>query len=260
MPRERGRKGGPRGYIGRGKGRGKGRGRGGGRGRGRGRGGMEREEFGGPQITNRRFVELDDLESDMYLPDIHIDKSMKSAAKSAGRRKYGFMDELDFTNDHRQDTLRKKLRDRPIQFVKAAEIYDPSRDLLKQLSDMKLSRNNVIISNNQIESKNEDDESEIPFTVFDNFEREIEADNTDAKIPDKVEAGRTITVTEYKEEGDVSDMETDAKTLTLGPIEFTLQSSMNGHSEIKLPRISSKPKSKEFNSLLKSFDDGKLIR
>ncbi|ODV79436.1 uncharacterized protein CANTADRAFT_90526 [Suhomyces tanzawaensis NRRL Y-17324] len=74
------------------------------------------------------FPELMDLNESMHVPAA---TSMKSMSKRPGR----LMQEAMYTERHHGETMSKSFRDRPIEFVKATEIYDPQRkinELLKR--------------------------------------------------------------------------------------------------------------------------------
>ena len=112
----------------------------------------------GPSQSNRKpeskmpggvMPELYDLEHGP-LPDIGDDSvpSMRSMSarpgRNAGRRSYGgaggqggrphhsLMEEVGYTAKNVERTVREPLRNKPIEFVKAKEVYDPNKKLREQ--------------------------------------------------------------------------------------------------------------------------------
>lgn len=74
-----------------------------------------------------------DLGEDVYTPDYGNEAprlSMKSLLKRPNRH---MMDEARYTDRNLENTMRQPLRRRPIEFVKAQEVYDPSKDLMEKL-------------------------------------------------------------------------------------------------------------------------------
>ncbi|CAI5756143.1 unnamed protein product [Candida verbasci] len=75
------------------------------------------------------YNELMDLNDNIYLPPLN-ENSLASVARNIGRRKYGhgsLIEEIVYTNSQNHDDLMsRKLRNRPVQFVLAKEIYDPN--------------------------------------------------------------------------------------------------------------------------------------
>lgn len=57
--------------------------------------------------------------------------SMNTLSKRPNRR---MLDEVRYTNSHVETTMSRSLRDRPVEFVKARVLYDPSKDLIALLS------------------------------------------------------------------------------------------------------------------------------
>ncbi|KAK6199180.1 uncharacterized protein RJT21DRAFT_44729 [Scheffersomyces amazonensis] len=73
--------------------------------------------------------ELMDTEANVYIPST----TMQKLSKRPGR----LIDEVKYTANHQGETLGRALRNKPIEFVKAKEVYDPSRDLLKKVEQIK---------------------------------------------------------------------------------------------------------------------------
>ncbi|KAF6067067.1 hypothetical protein FOB64_004500 [Candida albicans] len=98
------------------------RGRGGGRrtpsGANRGR----HPSRGNKNRSPRTITQYGDLMDD---DNIFIPKTMSEVASNMGRRKYGGMfEEIEYTESHQEDLMRRQLRNRPVEFVKAKEVYD----------------------------------------------------------------------------------------------------------------------------------------
>lgn len=92
------------------------------------------KNHGTPRSTNIDIPELMDLDDNVYIPEIDTkvsQSSMKNLSRRPGRRH--LYEEVGYTDKHIEDTLRQPLRNRPIEFVKAKQVYDPSADLFKKL-------------------------------------------------------------------------------------------------------------------------------
>lgn len=90
------------------------------------------KNHGTPRSTNIDIPELMDLDDNVYIPEIDTkvsQSSMKNLSRRPGRRH--LYEEVGYTDKHIEDTLRQPLRNRPIEFVKAKQVYDPSADLFK---------------------------------------------------------------------------------------------------------------------------------
>ncbi|CAN3359056.1 protein Sqs1p [Diutina catenulata] len=57
-----------------------------------------------------------------------------------GRRPGRMAQEAEYTASHTEQTMRKSLRSRPVEFVKAKHVYDPSAELYKQVEASRLRR------------------------------------------------------------------------------------------------------------------------
>lgn len=108
-------------------------GRGGGRGGGgRSLSGANRGRF--PLRGNRRRSPKTVSQYGELMDDdnIYIPKTMSELASNMGRRKYGRMfEEIEYTESHQEDLMVRQLRNRPVEFVKAKEVYDPNVILYK---------------------------------------------------------------------------------------------------------------------------------
>ncbi|KAI0464266.1 hypothetical protein LJB42_001872 [Komagataella kurtzmanii] len=62
-------------------------------------------------------------------------KTLANAAKRG--KKPRMIDEVGFTNRNIADTMKKQLRNNPIEFVKSKDVFDPSADLIKRLNESK---------------------------------------------------------------------------------------------------------------------------
>ncbi|RCK62565.1 Protein SQS1 [Candida viswanathii] len=114
--------------------RGGGGGRGGHKGRiGGGSGSFNKKKLRGnkrksPRSSSTQYGELMD-DDNIYIPT-----NMTELASSMGRRKYArghLLEEIAYTESHHDDLMLRKLRDRPVEFVKAKEVYDPNIILYK---------------------------------------------------------------------------------------------------------------------------------
>lgn len=77
--------------------------------------------------------ELMDLGDDGYVPEIGSEMpqaSMKSLSRRPNRH---LMDEARYTDRNLENTMKQPLRRRPIEFVKAQEVYDPSKEMIEKL-------------------------------------------------------------------------------------------------------------------------------
>ncbi|OBA22283.1 hypothetical protein METBIDRAFT_31205 [Metschnikowia bicuspidata var. bicuspidata NRRL YB-4993] len=79
-------------------------------------------------LANHDVPELMDLGADGYLPE--MGRSMNTLSKRPNRR---MMDEAQYTDKHMAETMAQPLRYRRVEFVKAASVYDPSKDLIELL-------------------------------------------------------------------------------------------------------------------------------
>ncbi|CUM51127.1 Protein SQS1 [Debaryomyces fabryi] len=92
------------------------------------------KNHGTSRSTNIDIPELMDLDENVYIPEIDAKvsrNSMKNLSRRPGR--HHLYEEVGYTDKHIEDTLRQPLRNRPIEFVKAKQVYDPSAELFKKL-------------------------------------------------------------------------------------------------------------------------------
>lgn len=85
------------------------------------------------KANKRDMPELMDLNESVYIPEINTElprASMKSLSKRPNRY---MMDEARFTDRNIENTMKQPLRRRPIEFVKAQQSYDPSKELIDKL-------------------------------------------------------------------------------------------------------------------------------
>ena len=112
------------------------------------------------QLPKRDMPELLDLEEFSHKPAI---SSMRYNSRRPGR----LVDEIDYTDSHHDETMRKPLRNRPLVFVKAKEVYDPSAELFaksKKITEDKFARQELlsIVQANETEETGEiDSDSEL---------------------------------------------------------------------------------------------------
>ncbi|CUM65558.1 uncharacterized protein PRCAT00003204001 [Priceomyces carsonii] len=84
----------------------------------------------GLRTTGINVPELMDLDDNVYIPRASGGKNtMLELSKRPGR----LVDEVAYTSSHQDNIFSRKLRDRPVEFVKAKEIYNPNDELLKNL-------------------------------------------------------------------------------------------------------------------------------
>ncbi|KAG5421010.1 SQS1 [Candida metapsilosis] len=105
------------------------------RGRGRGRSNNNRSRGGYRKSTDSEYNSSAQHQS-LFDPDSlwMPTGEMAQAGHNYGRRSYGkFAEEIEYTAQHQSKTLSRRLRDRPMVFVKAKEVYDPN-ELLYKLS------------------------------------------------------------------------------------------------------------------------------
>lgn len=76
--------------------------------------------------------EFMDLEGDIYIPDIRA-LVPKNSMRNGASRPARLAREGVYTERNIERTMSQPLRNRPIEFVKAKEVYDPSADLFKQV-------------------------------------------------------------------------------------------------------------------------------
>ena len=94
--------------------------------------------------TGNDMPELMDLNSGVYVPDKGKELpqgSMKSLSRRPNRH---MMDEARFTDRHMEQTMKQPLRKRPIEFVKATTLYDPSKDLIEKLANYNKKQNDTL--------------------------------------------------------------------------------------------------------------------
>ncbi|KAI5963682.1 SQS1 [Candida pseudojiufengensis] len=105
--------------------------------------------------TSSQYQELFNDDS-IYIPgqnDEAVGGQMAQMARNIGRRKYGHFDEeINYTENNRSNLMSKKLRDQPIIFMKAKEIYDPNI-MLHKLSEQ--NKNQYMNNNNNNNTNNE---------------------------------------------------------------------------------------------------------
>lgn len=88
-----------------------------------------KRKHGKPGQRRGAMPELMDLEAGDNMEDMDFGSKMAFLSRRPGRLE--FQNEVGYTDRHRAKTMREPLRNRPIQFVKAKEVYDPSTDLFR---------------------------------------------------------------------------------------------------------------------------------
>lgn len=77
-----------------------------------------------------------DLGGDIYIPDLQT-TAPKNSMRNGARRPARLAREGQYTERNIERTMSQPLRNRPIEFVKAKEVYDPSADLLRKVEKPK---------------------------------------------------------------------------------------------------------------------------
>ncbi|KAM9938814.1 hypothetical protein OXX80_001699 [Metschnikowia pulcherrima] len=83
--------------------------------------------------ANHDVPELMDLGGNEYIAESGT--SMKNLSKRPNRR---MLAEAQYTDKHMAETMAQPMRLRPIEFVKAKDVYDPGRELVEALKKQKL--------------------------------------------------------------------------------------------------------------------------
>lgn len=81
--------------------------------------------------TNQAGDQLMDLEQNVYIPEMGISAPVGSMRSVRQRR---FFAEANYTGEHMEATVAQPLRKRPIEFVKAKEVYDPQQELRRLMN------------------------------------------------------------------------------------------------------------------------------
>lgn len=112
------------------------------------------------------FPELIDLSGNVYIPEYGTSVP-KSNMKNLARRNRSMMSEALYTDSHMDETLNLPMRKRPIEFVKAKETYDPSKELTKKLENVLLQDKDITVkevkpieSDGEVEEIEEDEKDE----------------------------------------------------------------------------------------------------
>ncbi|ANZ77193.1 BA75_04076T0 [Komagataella pastoris] len=87
----------------------------------------------GGDDSDEEFQELYNVNRPSQRPNKK--KTLVNAAKRG--KKPRMIDEVGFTNRNIADTMKKQLRNNPIEFVKSKDVFDPSADLIKRLNENK---------------------------------------------------------------------------------------------------------------------------
>ncbi|CCE79424.1 Piso0_001486 [Millerozyma farinosa CBS 7064] len=118
-------------------------------GRGRGgkysRGGSRNGDLKGRKSSHKRkaggvfpdIPDLMDLESNVYIPEVRDRKAptkLRDLAKRPGR--HTLYEEVGFTDHNIENTIRQPLRKRPIEFIKAKEVYDPGNFMFNKVQEL----------------------------------------------------------------------------------------------------------------------------
>ena len=125
-----------------------------------------------PRSYSTQYGELMD-DDNVYIPT-----SMTELASNMGRRKYEqrhLFEEIAYTESHHDDLMLRKLRDRPVEFVKAKEVYDPNIILYKLAKQNRMNEElDVGVQSISLEDSEEDDEQEQPRKTLDEIVKEVQ--------------------------------------------------------------------------------------
>ncbi|KGU21900.1 protein SQS1 [Candida albicans P57055] len=129
---------------------------------------------GNKNRSPRTITQYGDLMDD---DNIFIPKTMSEVASNMGRRKYGGMfEEIEYTESHQEDLMSRQLRNRPVEFVKAKEVYDPNVILYK-LAKLNNKDDGIDIAVQSIsldDSENESSNNKVGISSFSEESEEIE--------------------------------------------------------------------------------------
>ncbi|CAK7902586.1 protein Sqs1p [[Candida] anglica] len=113
----------------------------------------QRSSHGGndhAELYDLQYGELPDVGNSRSKP-----MSMKSMSKRPGSTRHTMMEEVGYTSRHVESTIRQPLRNKPVLFVKAKEIYDPNKSLREE------KKRKEDEENNKNESRPVDDMEEV---------------------------------------------------------------------------------------------------
>ncbi|KAH3672430.1 hypothetical protein WICMUC_004266 [Wickerhamomyces mucosus] len=138
---------------------------------------------------NKEYVELFDLNNPDFVSVNHPERSMKATAqRTRGRRSYGMQNEAFNTEDNRESTMKLPLRNRPVEFI-LSTTYDPTRDLIKNLSEK--NKKSRIIENeiNVVDETKTGTEDEFIDNSIDDIE--VEEEEIEDEIEDEIEQDKS---------------------------------------------------------------------
>lgn len=171
----------------------------------------------GTSNNHRQNPDFHQLEDFSGLPDVNLGKmSLAKMSKRPGR----LINEVKFTNDNHDKTMMGPLRKRPIEFVKAKEVYDPNEELRKKLEEVKfLPEPEVSIIDEAIE---EEQDSELPLKVVEEGANEEKLMEEEGQEDEKIQKQLVEKVTEpvdflIDETGDLTLKEDILSNPDLGP-------------------------------------------
>lgn len=106
--------------------------------------------------------ELMDLDQGVYVSEKGTEMAQSTKESLSKRPNRHMMDEARYTDRHIERTMKQPLRKRPIEFVKAKEVYDPSKDLIEKI--MNYNKNGKSLSDHMesLEVKDADESIELP--------------------------------------------------------------------------------------------------
>ena len=149
------------------------------------------------RLSSSQYQELMDPDS-IYIPN----GEMAEVGRNMGRRRYGKLaEEAAYTESHRyEDFASKTFRNRPIEFIKAKEVYDPNVILHKLTQEKKTQYGDII-------------DEEFKSISLDDSEADSEADDDDDEEEEEEEKdGQEM---ENENESDDSNEEADEQSSEL---------------------------------------------
>lgn len=187
--------------------------------------------------------ELMDLNESVYVPERgseHPRASMKSLSRRPNRH---MMDEARYTDRNIENTMKQPLRRRPIEFIKAQQPYDPSKDLIEKLrnlaktdplvGDMALLRvEEEMSSSHDIEDTEKKDLEENTEIENENLGK-LEPERDLAELPKNLQGQKEVdSGTDIGDEGDAGEqMDVEEKEATPAEAEKNLHENQEGEEE-----------------------------
>jgi hypothetical protein len=129
------------------------------------------------------------------------------------------VDEIDYTDSHHEETMRMPLRNRPLVFVKAKEVYDPSAELyakVKNITDDKQARQellSILLTNEAEDAREQETDSELSHDEADECQSDGDSDIKQEDECDGFVGGET----------DVNVVSTSSGSQTMGQYDVAME-------------------------------------